>query len=232
MNLNKQRILIVAAHPDDESFGCGGIILKSKDLGSKIYVLTLGEGVSSRFDVSDIDKNQFKKATKKRQEEAYKCLKFLKIDYYKFENRLCTRFDELPILNIVKSIESIIDDFKPSLIFTHNPSEVNLDHRITYQATEIATRPYNKSFIEQIYSYEIPCSGNWVFNKSFNPNTYVEISKYIQKKIQACKIYKNEMRKYPHPRSLEGIKTIAKFRGLQSGLKLAESFKLERSIYI
>ena len=229
MDFNKKKILIIAAHPDDEVFGCGGLIIKAKKSKSNIFALFLGEGVSARYKFNLANSKQSLAARKIREKEAIKCLNFLKIDQYKFEYRLCTRFDELPILNIVQSIESVINEFKPSLIFTHSNSEVNIDHRITYEATEIATRPFNKKFIKSIYSYQVPCSGNWVFNDSFNPNTFIDIKDCIDDKIKACNLYKTEMHNYPHPRSDEALKNLSSFRGIQSGLKYAEAFKLERS---
>lgn len=230
MNISKQKILIIAAHPDDEILGCGGMMLKALKLKSEIFVLFLGEGVSARYDLKNSLGKDSIKAREIREKEAKKVLNYLKIKNYVFEHRLCTRFDELPILNIVKSIENIINKFKPSIIFTHNPSEVNIDHKITYKATEIATRPINRSFLKEIYSYEIPCSGNWKFSETFKPNVFLDIEDVWKKKIKAIKFYKNELRKYPHPRSLKGVEIISRYRGLQSGIMLAEAFRLERSI--
>lgn len=230
MNISNQKILVIAAHPDDEILGCGGMILKALKHKSKIFVLFLGEGVSARYHLSDSLGKDSIRSRKIRENEAKKVLNFLNINNYLFEYRLCTRFDELPILSIVKSIENVISKFKPSIIFTHNPNEVNIDHKITYQATEIATRPINRDYLKQIYSYEIPCSGNWKYSEMFKPNTFLNIKDVWQNKINAIKMYKNELRKYPHPRSIKGIEIIARYRGLQSGIELAEAFRLERNI--
>ena len=143
---------------------------------------------------------------------------------------MCTRFDEIPLLNIVQSIEKQIKLFKPSIIFTHNTSEVNIDHQITYKAVEVASRPRKSLSIKEIYSFEIVCSGNWTFNKSFSPTTYVDISKFFKKKIKAWGQYKNEADKFPFPRSNKGLEILAKYRGMQSFLEYAEAFKLEREI--
>ena len=86
------------------------------------------------------------------------------------------------------------------------------------------------SFLKEIYSYEIPCSGNWKFSETFKPNVFLDIEDVWKKKIKAIKFYKNELRKYPHPRSLKGVEIISRYRGLQSGIMLAEAFRLERSI--
>lgn len=230
MNLKNSKILVVAAHPDDDILGCGGTLAKAMSLKAKIKILFLGEGVTSRFKMGSENNPDTIKAKNKRKEECKDSLKVLGIDQFVFEDRFCTRFDELPLLNLVKSIEREIKLFKPSIILTHNKSEVNIDHRLTYNAVEVACRPVKKSFIKQIYSFEIVCSGNWKFEKNFSPNTYVDISKFFNKKIKAWNKYKTENKNFPHPRSLHGIEVLAKYRGMQSNLFLAEAFKLEREI--
>ncbi len=222
------RLLIIAAHPDDEVLGCGGTILLAKSLGAHISLVCLGEGVSSRYNNK---LNQNLKAHKIRTKEFLNCIEILGVDYYKLEERLCNQFDTIPLLTIVQSLEKIISQIKPNIIFTHNPFEVNVDHIITYRAVEVATRPTKNKSIDKVFSFEIPCSGNWTFNKGFVPNTYVDIYKFWSKKIKAWQCYKNETKPYPFPRSDKAIKSIAEYRGIQAGLKLAEAFKLERHIY-
>ncbi len=230
MILKNSRILVVAAHPDDDVLGCGGTLAKAKSLNANIKILYLGEGVTSRFNDEDLNSKKVKKAQIIRKNECINSLKTLGIDQYIFENRLCTRFDELPLLNLVKSIETVIKKFKPTLILTHNNSEVNIDHKLTYEAVEVATRPNKKTSIKQVYSFEIICSGNWKYYKTFSPSTYIDISKFFKKKLEAWSKYKKENNKYPHPRSNKGLEILARYRGLQSFLELAEAFKLEREI--
>ena len=135
------------------------------------------------------------------------------------------------MINFVRIIENKIKSIKPNIIFTHNPSEVNIDHVITHKATEIACRPLAGSHIKNIFTYEAVCSGNFKFKKNFNPNTFVDIKKFFKKKVEAFKCYKNEVKKYPFPRSIKGIKILANYRGLQAGLEYAEAFELERKIF-
>ena len=131
MNLRNSKILVVAAHPDDDVLGCGGTIAKAISLKSKIKILFLGEGVSARFGIGNENKKKSLYARKKRNIECKNFLKILGVNDYIFEERFCTQFDTYPLLNIVKSIENQISIFKPNLL-THNPSEVNIDHRITH----------------------------------------------------------------------------------------------------
>ena len=230
MNLKNSKILVVAAHPDDDILGCGGTLAKAIALKAKIKILFLGEGVSSRYAFGSENSRASLNARRIRQQECAKSLKFLGISDYIFENRYCTRFDEFPLLNLVKSVEKQVNKFKPSIIFTHNKSEVNIDHKITYDAVEVASRPNTKNFLKQVYSFEIVCSGNWTFKKNFSPTTYVDISKFIKKKLISWSKYKNENQSFPHPRSKIGIETLARYRGMQSHTLFAEAFKLEREI--
>ncbi len=229
MFAKKDSILIISAHPDDEVIGCGGTILKAIELGAKVSVLFLGEGVSTRYPNNENSK-ACKAAIKFREQSALKCLKSLGIRNFKFNHFLCTRFDTYPILNFVRIIENFIGKVKPNIIFTHNESEVNIDHVVTNKATEIACRPISKLSVKKIYAYEAVCSSNFKFKKNFSPDTYVDIKKYIKRKIKALKYYKNEIRNYPFPRSTLGIETQARYRGMQSGLEFAEAFELLRSI--
>ena len=231
MNFKNKKILVVAAHPDDDVLGCGGTLAKAINLKAKVKILFLGEGVSSRFDFRKKNNSiKLKKAGDKRKKECVESLKVLGIKNYIFENRSCTRFDEYPLLHLVKSVEREINKFKPNIIFTHNRSEVNIDHKMTYDAVEVACRPVNKKFLKQIYSFEIVCSGNWKFEKNFSPNTYVDISKFFNKKIKSWSKYKNENKKFPHPRSNKGLEILARYRGMQSNTLFAEAFRLEREI--
>ena len=223
------KVLIIAAHPDDEVIGCGGTILRAIDSGAKVSVLFLGEGVSTRFPNNEKSKACLK-AMKYREASAVRCLKILGVKDYDFNHFLCTKFDSYPIIDFVRLIEKKINFFKPNIVFTHNTSEVNIDHSITHDAVEIACRPLSDTFVKSIYAFEAVCSGNFKFDKKFNPNVYIDIKKYFKKKIKALQCYGKELKKYPFPRSIQGIEIQAKYRGLQSGLEYSEAFRLERKI--
>ena len=227
---NNTRLLVVAAHPDDEVLGCGGTLAKATHLNAKVKVVFLGEGVSARFDIGDYNNSEFLAQSKQRTNESISALKSLGIYEYSFSNRLCCQFDSRPILELVKEIESHFDDFKPNIVLTHNPSEVNIDHQITYRAVETACRPNRNNCPDEVYTFEIPCSGSWTFDTTFKPNVYVNITPFWDKKINAWKCYEGEARPFPFPRSTEGLKTLAQYRGMASNLELAEAFKLSRRI--
>ncbi len=231
MNFSKKdKILVVAAHPDDEILGCGGTLAKAILNKAKVRVLFIGEGVSARFPIGqELSKQSIKKKII-RENEAKKALRFMKINDYYFGNRFCTKFDKYPLTEITQEIEKHIKVFSPNIIFTHCNKDLNIDHGIVHKAVMNASRPKYKSKLKYIYSFEIVCSSNWIFENKFNPNTYVDISKFLKKKQKAFQVYTNEKRPFPFPRSKKGIETLARLRGLQAGLKAAEAFKLERAI--
>jgi LmbE family N-acetylglucosaminyl deacetylase len=225
-----QRILIVGAHPDDEVLGCGGTIAKAISMGAEIAVQFLGEGISARFPFDQHDNTEFKNQTKVRMDGAKKALNVLGISDYEFGARLCGQFDKYPLISIVKDIERQLASYQPNMLLTHNPSEVNIDHRLTYEAVEVACRPTRDFIPDEIYTFEIPCSGSWTFESTFKPNVFVNISEHWVKKLEAWSCYEGEERPFPFPRSVEGLKSVAQYRGLMSNLKMAEAFRMVRKI--
>lgn len=225
------RLLVVAAHPDDEVLGCGGTLAKAIHQGATVSVIFLGEGISARFPYGEYDSEEFKIQTAIRMEGAKMALNFLNIKDIAFntERKSC-QFDTIPLISITKEIEYHLERFKPTMLFTHNPSEVSVDHRITYQAVETACRPTRAFLPKEIYTFEIVCSGNWTFDSAFKPNTYVNIEAYWEKKLHAWHLYKGEDRPFPFPRSDVGLQTLSQFRGMASGLEKAEAFRLVRKI--
>jgi LmbE family N-acetylglucosaminyl deacetylase len=230
--LNKsQRILVIAAHPDDEVLGCGGTLAKAIKLGVTVRVVFLGEGVSARFPFGQYESDNFYSQSRTRIDEAKEALKVLNIKDVYFGDRLCVQFDTLPHITLVKDIEKHINDFQPTILLTHNSSEVNIDHRLTYEAVEAACRPTGKTSIpDAIYTFEIICSGSYKFHPFFSPNVFVDISDTWDVKVAAWECYEKESRPFPFPRSIEGLETLAMYRGLSSGVKRAEAFSLARMI--
>jgi LmbE family N-acetylglucosaminyl deacetylase len=225
-----KKIMLVAAHPDDELLGSAGTLLFYKKKGYKIKIVFLSDGESSR----NIDKKKKDTLIKLRKTQAIKVSKICRFEEPIFAKFPDNRLDTIPMLTVVKFIETEIQKFKPSIIITHNENDLNVDHMLTFKAVVTATRPSTKTFVKSIYCFETPSSTENNFSKvkvSFNPNLYFDISNYITKKIKLLKIYKKEIKKYPHSRSLEGIKVLAKYRGAQIGVKYAEAFYLLRKLH-
>lgn len=225
--MNK-KILAIAAHPDDEILGCGGTIARLVDEGAVAYTMILGEGITSR-DKTRNRSNRVKEIEilKNQTIEANKKIGVKNVFTCDFPDN---RFDTVPLLDIVKEIEKIKVDIKPDIIFTHYQKDLNIDHQITNQAVLIATRPLKDEFVKEIYAFEVLSSTEWNYALSFSPNTFYDITNYIDKKMDAMKCYTSEIREYPHPRSLDGIKIKSQQRGLEVGCKYAEAFNLIRTL--
>jgi len=227
----KKKILIVAAHPDDEILGCGGFISKYKKKFN-FSVLFLAEGNSCRY--SDLRKNyiKIKKEINDRKKQCLKALKTMSVTNVVFHDNPCGSLNFLPTIKLNQIIEKEIQKQNPEIIFTHSKNDLNQDHKVVFQSVMMATRPVgNKSSVKEIYSFEILSSSEWAYTENFKPNYFISLSKKnLNDKWKALKCYKDEIRKQPHPRSLFGLKTLANYRGIQTGTEYAEAFRIIRLI--
>jgi LmbE family N-acetylglucosaminyl deacetylase len=143
------------------------------------------------------------------------------------------RFDTVPLLDVIKLIENLIDKVQPQIIYTHHAGDLNNDHVITHRAVLTAARPASVHRVAEIYAFEVPSSTEWAFGQfapKFCPNVFVDISATMETKIQAMQLYRNELRSFPHPRSIEIMETISQRWGSHVGLSTVEAFELIRSI--
>ena len=220
-------VLVVAAHADDEVLGCGGTIAKYKDQGATVNVAILADGVSSRSreDISNKD-------LKIRNDAAREANKILGVDQVLFGKFPDNRMDSIDLLDVVKYVEQLVYEFRPDLVLTHYSNDLNIDHRIVSQAVCTACRPQNNYSVKSIYFFEVPSSTEWQINSSnvFSPHLFEDITDYLTLKIKALKIYAMEMRDWPHPRSIEGVTHLAKWRGATVGVDSAESFIVNRIV--
>lgn len=218
-----KKILIVAAHPDDEVLGCFGTVARLIKEGYEAYTLILGEGKTSRDDhrILENKKDEIEVLNDEIQ-KANQTIGIKKVFIEKFPDN---RFDSVDLLDIVKVVAKIKDEVKPDIIFTHYENDLNIDHKITYQAVITAARPMVNECVKEIYSFEVLSSTEWNFPLTFSPDTFYDIHDTIGLKIEAMKHYKSELCDYPHPRSLEGIELHAKVQGMRIGKQYVESFK-------
>ncbi len=223
-------ILIVAAHPDDEILGCGGTAARLALQGDTVCAVILGEGVTSRDEKRDrrtrkSEINDLKKQTKKacRLAGIKKTFSFDLPD---------NRFDTVPLLDIIKKIESVKKSFAPEIVFTHYCGDLNVDHRLTAEAVVTAFRPLRGETAREIYAFEVPSSTEWgsTSARAFRPNFFVDITNTLDVKLSALQAYSSEMREFPHPRSLEAVRIYAHRWGAQAGLFAAEAFEAVRII--
>lgn len=215
--------LIIAAHPDDEILGCGGMI---KKLSKKedFFVLILSSGAETRYEKA------MENTLKNNAVEANRIIGTKKIF---FENLPNQQMDIIPILEITKLIEKYINKLQITRVFTHHIGDLNKDHQLIAEATFTATRPIVGQLVKELYSYNVPSSTEWNCiegEKNFIPNTFIDIKDELKYKIKAMKCYKSECRKYPHPRSPKALKAHSNYWGLVTGLEYAEPFKLIRKV--
>ena len=216
------KILVICAHPDDETLGLGGTIVKNIKKGAKVYVLVFTEGESGAEKVLE---NQIKRR-KGEFEKACNILGIHKTKFLDFEDQ---QLDNYLLLKLAKEIEIVIKEWKPNIIYTHFWGDMNQDHRQLFDATLIATRPSPWSKIDKILCYETPSSTEWG-DGSFRPNLFVDIEKELPTKIRALKQYKHEIERFPHPRSIDSIKNRSKYFGSSVGIKNAEAFFVFREL--
>lgn len=228
-----KKIMIVAAHPDDELLGLGASMHKLiNNLQVETHVVILGEGLTSRADKRDTE--NWKKELKIHQnniKEAQKCIGYQTVNTYDFPDN---RFDSVALLDLVKTVEKEKSEFQPEIIFTHHGGDLNIDHQKTFEAVMTACRPMKGELVRSIFTFETPSATEWsapTQPSPFVPNVFIDVSeKDVEAKIDGMEKYQFEKRNYPHPRSPKSLRIRAQYRGLTVGCEFAEAFCLVRSV--
>ena len=219
-----KKILVIAAHSDDETLGCGGTLAKFSDEGHHLRVVFMTDGVGARGNArSDADS---------RKENARSALDTLGVSDFTNYNFPDNKLDQVAMLEIAKVIEKEIEGFQPTLLLSHFSGDLNIDHRRVAEAVLVATRPQPGQCVEEIWAFEVLSSTEWAFTSidAFIPNYFINIHKYIETKLIACSKYEQEFKSAPHSRCLEHVSALAKHRGLSVGCEYAEAFQLVRKI--
>lgn len=223
-------VLVIAAHPDDEVLGCGGTAARLVAEGHEVHFAILGEGMTSRHSQrSDADSNQLVMLHQQARAAAAK-VGVKNVLLHKLPDN---RLDTVPLLEVVKIVEELVNRIKPEIIYTHHPGDLNVDHGVVHRAVLTATRPMAGQPVLEIYAFEVPSSTEWAFQwlePSFRPNVFVDITRTIDGKIAAMESYETEARRFPHPRSPEALRAIATRWGSVIGSAAAEAFELVRLV--
>lgn len=222
-NKNK-KIMVVSPHADDESFGLGGTLLRLSDLGYEIAWLN----VTNKRE----DYGYSKKEVVERNNQLKKVCKFLKVSKFFNLELKPSSLDEIPLSKLVIKFHKIFKEYKPGYLFIPHEGDVHSDHEIVFKTCISASKSFRDKNIKAILSYETLSETEFGLNenRSFNPNFFFDISKYISKKEKLLSIYSSELSNFPFPRSLESVKSLAKFRGSSSSFKAAEAFKILKII--
>jgi LmbE family N-acetylglucosaminyl deacetylase len=224
VNFKPKNVLIVAAHPDDEVLGCGGTIARHTAEGSTVNVIFLADGVTAR-DRADSAERQ------RRQAAAHQAANCLGIHSVQFHNFPDNRLDTIELIKIVQTIEQAIAQHQPDTVLTHHAGDVNIDHQRVHQAVVTACRPQPGHPVRTLLFFEVPSSTEWQPPGSapaFTPNWFVDISSTLDCKLNALDAYAEELRVWPHPRSLQAVEALARWRGATVGVEAAEAFILGR----
>ncbi len=224
-------ILVVVAHPDDEVLGCGGTIAKHHQKGDLVHTLILAEGATSRDETRNREKRQTELS--ELAQAAQKAGEVLGINSLKLADFPDNRLDGCELLDLIKVVEQAISQYHPTIIYTHHGGDLNVDHQKVHQAVVTASRPLPNSMVKTLLFFEVPSSTEWQSpscSTAFVPNWFVDITETLPLKLKALKAYQPEMRPYPHPRSLNSVEYLAKWRGTIIGVEAAEAFMLGRQI--
>lgn len=226
--MGQKLILVVAAHADDEALGCGGTIRRHVDAGDTVEVLFLTNGVGARLKADS-------HAAQRRQMAMESALRILGVTRFSCLDFPDNALDTVPLIYVVRAIENLQNNKKvPDIVYTHHGGDLNIDHQIALRAVMTLFRPQSKEASPSIIlSFEVPSSTGWFGMSSsshFIPNYFVDISGALEAKMIALQAYHEEMRPWPHARSIEAMEHLARMRGSSVGLEAAEAFCVERMV--
>lgn len=220
-----EKVLVIAPHPDDETFGCAGTLLKLKEQKKESFWLIMTNiSVNSGFN---------KEAVSRRQQQ----IKVIS-EFYAFNDTIelgypTAMLDTFALKKLIESMAGVIDRVKPGTIFLPWNGDVHSDHRITAQACISCAKTFRRPFIKKMLVYEVISETEFSLLSSgiFGPNSFSDITPHIDKKIEAMQIYKEELAAHPFPRSVENVRAQALFRGSQAGCEYAEGFMLIKDLW-
>ena len=221
-------ILVIAAHPDDEVLGCGGVIARHARAGDKVRVVIMAEGVTSRTGAT-----AQAEGLQKLRTAANKANRILGTTELVMEGLPDNRLDSLDRLAVIQLVEAHIERWQPSVVYTHHVGDVNVDHQVVHHAVVTACRPQPGCPVGRLLFFEVASSTEWQppgSGASFQPNWFVDITATLDTKLAALEAYRTEMREWPHPRSLRAVEHMARWRGTSVGVPAAEAFSLGRQI--
>lgn len=223
------KVLVIAAHPDDEVYGMGGTIAKLSAQGHEVHVLIVTDGSTSQY----AGRPDLEEILAKKRAESLEVARILGIREMHFGTLPDMKLDTVAHVDVNRLIENTVDEVRPDIVYTHFYGDVNLDHQMVYRSTLVAVRPVPGQCVRELYCYRVPSSTEWspqLAQTAFLSNVMVDITGYEDVKEQALLAYQTEARAYPHPRSAQYVRETDRACGLQWGLGSSEDFMLLRKI--
>lgn len=220
-------VAVVVAHPDDEVLAFGGTICRHVDVGDTVYVLFVATGLASRKADGQVSLEELQHL--RRQAEA--AGKVLGVTGMEFGDGPDNRMDTVALLDVVKRVERFLERTRAGIVYTHHAGDLNIDHEITARAVLTACRPQPGANVRMLYAGEVLSASEYTLPRDrFVPTCYLGIGPYLERKCAALQCYADELRAWPHPRSVEAIRALAQLRGAESGMEAAEALVLIREV--
>jgi len=216
-----EKILIIAVHPDDETLGCGGTILKHKEKGDQISWLIITKADQKISKVNNIVEKETIIIRQVAQQYGF--------DNWKQLDLRTTALDQYPLVELINEISTYINIIKPSIIYLHHYADVHSDHRISFDAVYSCTKNFRYPFIEKILLFETLSETEFapaIRNNAFVPNVFHDITPFMEEKLNIMKLFVTEQMEEPLPRALSTIRALGRYRGSRIGVEYAEAFKL------
>lgn len=218
--MTKKKVLVVSAHPDDETIGAGGTLLRHKDAGDEISWCVVTQAYTPDWSEELI-------ARFRRQAE--RVAQHLGVKTVEFCGFPTVKLNTVPAMQLGSALQRIVQAVQPEVVYLPPPADINTDHVIVHQAALVATRPLPGTSVRRVLAYEIAPTSRFGVT-GFQPTVYVDITDYLDRKLEMMSIYESEVKAYPHPRSLEALRAFAVERGLGVGVGAAECFQLIREL--
>lgn len=217
------KVLVIAPHPDDETLGAGGTLLRHIGNGDEVYWCI----VTHAFADSPQCFRDNRLAIINKVSKAYCFTGCFSLDFP------AGALDTVPERQIIDSLVSVILESEPNMVYCVSDADVNTDHDIVYRCAMSALKPAYAPFVREVLLYEVPSSTNWAFPEKagkFQPNVYVNIEEVLDSKLSILSLFETEVKSFPHPRSLEAVKALAAYRGSSVNLAYAEAFQQVRRV--
>lgn len=217
------KTLIIAPHPDDELLGCGGTLLRRKAGGGSIgWVLMSAITEKAGWTPAQIEQRA-SQIDIVRTGLGITCDNLYEFGFPTAE------LDAIPMNTLVGRISDVFKSFQPHEVLVPYPGDAHSDHRVTFNAAAACTKWFRYPSVNRVLAYETPSETNFGIDPcgiGFRPNFFVDVSGFLEKKIELMRVYKSELGNYPFPRSEGALRSLAQVRGAQSGFESAEGFML------
>ena len=222
--MDRTRVVVIAAHPDDELLGAGGTLARHVRDGDEVHAVVVADGAGSRYP------DELVAGLEKQARRAAEVIGFTSIQFLSLPDQ---RLDTVPLIELTQRLEGVLDEIEPGTVYTHFPEDVNADHRLVARCAWTACRPYARPQLTRFAVFETPSSTEWAWpmtGTEFRPNLFVDVTDTLETKIAAMECYETELRDYPHPRSSRALRERAAYWGSHSGRLAAEPFMILREV--